>query len=858
MMLPRSKRVATTNQGWGRQLVYGCFALAIAVHRSSAAVQFCMLNEKSCEGRLHEYRERPDLTRRMDSRDHSAPVLEDMDADGDLDIVVGHWDMELLYMENCGNATNPIFKKIRSRSADPTQAISLILSHYDGRGYFKPTMADIDGDGDPDMIVGEVTGKILYFENIGDAPSIPSFKLVDPSPFSKIDIGDRSAPVLKDIDGDGDLDLLVGERYGGVKFFVNVGTTSKANFVKGNDLVSPPGQDEYLSAAPAIGDVDGDGDLDMFVGNSEGKFIYFENTGTQSSPVFRRSDHKNSLDFDVGTYAMLDLADLDGDNDLDVVAGDRNGRIHYFENIGSASRAVYTPRNTAESNPLLGAAMDSRSAPELIDFDGDGLLDIIVATGTGDAFLFKNEGNSSGLQFFQVQEPSDNPFYAKKFGSKVDFGVGDIDGDGDADLIAASSLGISYFENVASYAKRTFVRRMERSTNPFFDVHILNGARVELGDIDGDGDIDLFVGNYDGTIDYYENIGTPKRPAFERCDDKNPMQNISVTEAASPSIGDVDRDGDLDLILGNYAGEILFFENTGSYRNPAFTRKNGIKFNIMYGVDVGYHSNPKFGDVDNDGDLDIIIGDLHAGITFMENVESSSGVRFSLRSGPQRNYLHKAIGEVNSQLRNIHPLLGDIDSDGDFDLLVGTYGNLLYLVALSNIFMMLLLSIRIIIEWSFEKRKGKGLAFANTCSKCLLRKERPTPLEQVEPSSGTNELGLKLKVNSTFNPALDSNSQIYNNPQVEMVTTNESSCNKELTELHTKTPTRETLSTWTREYDEASSKFYLFNEDTGESKWEEVEPVSALDDSAWEREYDEASSKFYMFNEITGESKWEE
>ena len=143
-----------------------------------------------------------------------------------------------------------------------------------------PTFVDLDGDGDLDAIVGAGDGTINLFENIGDA-NTPSFiaQTGNNNPFNGIDVGGRSSPALADIDGDGDLDAVIGTETGPIVFFENIGDASTPNFVIRTRNRDPLTELNVagLDAAPTFADIDGDGDLDAVVSDFYGSSYFFEN-----------------------------------------------------------------------------------------------------------------------------------------------------------------------------------------------------------------------------------------------------------------------------------------------------------------------------------------------------------------------------------------------------------------------------------------------------------------------------------------------------------------------------------------------------------------------------------------------------
>ena len=110
------------------------------------------------------------------------------------------------------------------------------------------------------------------------------------------------------------------------------------------------------TSTPSFADLDGDGDLDAVVGELDGTLHYFENTGSAIAPAFtERTGAANPFNgVDVGVHGTPSFADLDGDGDLDAVVGEDRGNLHYFENTGSAIAPAFTER-TGAANPFNGA-----------------------------------------------------------------------------------------------------------------------------------------------------------------------------------------------------------------------------------------------------------------------------------------------------------------------------------------------------------------------------------------------------------------------------------------------------------------------------------------------------------------------
>ena len=259
-------------------------------------------------------------------------------------------------------------------------------------------------------------------------------------------------------------------------------------------------------AKPSLVDIDADGDLDAFIGNNNGNTRFFNNIGSINNPVFAAATSNPFGLGNAGTAAPT-FVDIDGDEDLDAFIGNYYGGIYFFRNIGTVNDPVFAD---LQGQPFGFGLVEGHAIPSFVDIDGDGDLDAFIGIGAsryggdygGDVVFFKNTGTFSSPAFSAI---SRNPF------------------------------GLS---NVAFSASPTFV------------------------DIDSDGDFDAFIGNRTGDTQFFRNTGTPKQPAFA-ASELNPFGLIEVGFNATPTFVDIDGDSDLDAFIGNAAGDTLFFANNG-------------------------------------------------------------------------------------------------------------------------------------------------------------------------------------------------------------------------------------------------------------------------------------------------------
>ena len=143
-----------------------------------------------------------------------------------------------------------------------------------------PAFADLDGNGTQDLLVGRSNGDLVFVANSGTSGT-PNFGFMFTNPFGLQNTGDFSKPVFYDFDDDGDQDILVGLGDGMLTYFSNVGTTGNPNFII--PAIHPfNGIDVGLDARPAVMDVDGDNDPDLIIGNRTGilKLYTFQTSGT--------------------------------------------------------------------------------------------------------------------------------------------------------------------------------------------------------------------------------------------------------------------------------------------------------------------------------------------------------------------------------------------------------------------------------------------------------------------------------------------------------------------------------------------------------------------------------------------------
>ncbi|MFQ5504618.1 MAG: FG-GAP repeat domain-containing protein [Planctomycetota bacterium] len=540
-------------------------------------------------------------------------LLADVDNDKDPDLVVTGSQDRLYLNDGAGR-----FRDVTSTNlpAGPNVALGAVA-------------ADVDGDGDRDLVFA-LGGSSNYLQNrlyLNDGKGRFSDATAQRMPALK---SQSTAVAAADLDGDGDRDLV----------FANGGWTWPEtnryylNDGKGYFKTVRAFGDTDLTLSVACGDVDGNGAPDVVFGNSPAR---------RSNPPNRLLLNNGKAVFSVtnlvsarnlATNATV-LADTDGDSDLDLVFGN-GGRLELFENRG---RGWFVDVTSLRPPSIVGSVL----AVSAGDLDGDGDNDLLYAldSGTrGDGLKHVLLNNGKG-QFSKTPVG----FFPKSYARTWSLAVADVDSDRDLDVISGNMENYPQNRLFVNLGKARFVD----ASRPRMPVDGVNPGALASGDLDGDGDLELVAGA--AGIYFNDGQGGFGAPTTGRLP-------VSTIPANSILLVDVDGDRDLDLFLAQaMQGTNSLVLNDGKAN---FTRASGRLPNTKFWTHAMAAA-----DVDADGDSDLAFG------------EAGSTLRLLMNNGSGWFTDSSKLPPVPPQ--DVQALVfADVDRDRDPDLITGSgtfYGN---------------------------------------------------------------------------------------------------------------------------------------------------------------------------------------
>ncbi len=603
------------------------------------------------------------------------PLPVDYDRDGDLDLLVSCTDVPyngIYFFENPGGSDFPVFRR-PVRLADGINNLS--VSHVNGKprflipGYELPAamdgdfktrrriypkaivdenvekvranqwkMVDYDGDGNTDLIVGHgsnddygwadaynsrgiwtngpIHGWVYLLRNLGSDRfpdwAAPVNVKADTFP---VDVYGMPSPNFADFDGDGDLDLICGEFLDKLTWFENVGTRENPVYANGRYLTGNGKiikMDLEMMVVTSV-DWDGDTDVDLIIGQEDGRVALVENTGQvrENMPVFKDPVffRQEAGDLKFGALVTPWSVDWDGDGDEDLICGNTAGYIGFIENLDGGcpprwAEPVYLQiteshkpfRIMAGYNGSIQGPCEAKwgyTALSVADWDGDGLEDVIFNSIKGVVSWARRTGR------LEIAEPEP---VKVKWGAEVpkpewrwwDPGermlstqwrttpvAVDLDRDGLVDLVSLDHQGyLSFFrrdqdgsglyllpgERIFGSENGIVYDRKNTEQKDFSETLIMNNGEVghsgrrkfTLVDWDGDGRLDILVNST--SIDLLLNVGTEENPwVFRNAGTLGGLRLAGHT--TSPTVVDWDGDGIPDLLVGAEDGCFYYLEN---------------------------------------------------------------------------------------------------------------------------------------------------------------------------------------------------------------------------------------------------------------------------------------------------------
>lgn len=513
----------------------------------------------------------------------------------------------------------------------------LSLAWSGGLNYSQFSEIDFDYDGDMDLLVFDRSNdQIRLFEN-KDINGTRSY-VYNPNGQSLFPSDLRYRLAAVDYNQDGKNDLFA-YGIGGIKVFKNTGNSSSGlqwTLVK-NLLYSDNWGtmlNLYVSSAdiPAIVDVDLDGDIDILTYHISGEYLQYHKNLSQET-----YGHSDSLMYELKNECWGGFRE------------DVNSNSVFLNDQTAPCQAGNVPNPQLKPNEVEKA--HAGSTVLAIDMDGNGVKDLLLGDVAYPSLNFlTNGGTTVNSNSLMISANPNFPSNTTPISMQL-FPAGfwlDVDFDNKKDLLVAPNAknvsenenSVLKYKNTASNSTPNFVFE----TKAFLQEDMIEhgtGSLPVLTDIDNDGLIDLFVANFfsykptlmkESRIAYYKNTGTNTNPIYTFID--NDFINLSQSGLGLrmiPTFGDLNNDGKKDILLGLENGTICYLQNTTSGATPTFSAPV-INYQDNFGqvINVGQYASPQLFDLNKDGKLDLLIGKKTGELVYYENIGSLAQPIFKL------------------------------------------------------------------------------------------------------------------------------------------------------------------------------------------------------------------------------------
>jgi len=476
------------------------------------------------------------------------------------DLILGTKGGGLIYLHNLGDENGPLFE-IGDLSTLGLDGLSIPFG--------APAFFDVDGDTSPDLVIGDANGRVRYFHN-DQTPDDPPTNTNNPigpftevtgadNPFSFLSLGQYAAPTFADLDGDGDPDLIAGSVLNTFRFYENASPSGAAGsplaFVdyRFNPLgaVVPPNQyAAFYSRSVNFGDVDGDSDLDAFVGSNAGLDFYL-NLGTPGQPVFRlQPANRNPLsevtNVDVVTNVTFADTHLNYPGVEAYVSGKAGGKgyirgYYYDDGTGKFTPLPTQPFPTTASSS--GFYTNYEVGARITFLPGENCLDAYITLGSFAASGFNSYYAVPQFLCQGIDPDTNEPVY--NLPASVD---------GFEENISVSANPFYYLNWRPQNSQPPF------DNQPYFNDGQWNGILAGpdtwwfgngLGEVQT-----LLRAFYDGnSYAFYINRVT---------DYRDPFRGVRLPAPTVPTAADTNADGFVDAYIGSSSGAILYLEGSAT------------------------------------------------------------------------------------------------------------------------------------------------------------------------------------------------------------------------------------------------------------------------------------------------------